>query len=305
MIRSMTGFGSGRVPVLAESTEGAIPRAPSGYLVVELRATNHKYNEVRVNAPRELAFLAGPCEARIRARMERGAVDARLTAEGESWSRPEIDLPRARAAYAALTGLAAELSPGVRVPVEALLSLPDMFVSGVAAHKTELEAAAVRAVDAAVSDLFRMQETEGESLALDMTARLSRLLSLAEKIAVRQPEVLAARRARLLARTRELLEGRGGEFSQVRVEQEIVLLAEKYDTAEEKTRLASHVAQCLAALLPGAPVPAGKRLDFLLQEVGREITTMGAKSEDAEIAQVVVEMKTEAAKLREQVQNIV
>ena len=302
----MTGFGSGRVPVL--TAEGA---DAGGHLVVELRATNHKYNEVRVNAARELAFLAGPCEARIRSRMERGAVDARITAEGETWSRPEIDLPRARALYASLASLAAELAPGSRVPVEAVLTLPDVFVSGVLAHKTELEAAAARAVDAAISDLVRMQEIEGASLAEDMSARLSRLLALAAQVAERQPEVLEARRARLLARTRELLADArrdGGEsFSplQLRIEQEIVLLADRYDTTEEKTRLASHVAQCLAALAPTAPVPAGKRLDFLLQEVSREVTTMGAKSEDAQIAQIVVEMKTEAAKLREQVQNIV
>ncbi len=305
----MTGFGSGRVPVLiAAAADGRNAAGATSYLVIELRATNHKYNEVRVNAPHELAFLAGPCEARIRSRMERGAVDARLAAEGESWSRPEIDRPRARAAYAALSSLAEELSPGVRVPVEALLSLPDIFVSGLGAHKTELEAAAIRAVDAALGALTRMQEIEGESLVVDMSARLSRLLLLAEKITARQPEVLAARRARLVLRTRELLAEAKGDVPpsfQLRTEQEIVLLADKYDTTEEKTRLASHVAQCLGALAPHAPVPAGKRLDFLLQEVSREVTTMGAKSEDAEIAQIVVEMKAEAAKLREQVQNIV
>jgi uncharacterized protein (TIGR00255 family) len=240
-------------------------------------------------------------------------VDARLTSEGEALTQLTIDVDRVRAAHAALTELANELTPGMPIPVQALLSLPDLFVSGAAAHRAELEAAAAMAVDAAVADLFRMQEVEGKALAEDMAGRLQRIDALAAEVAERQPAVLVKRRARLLAKLEDLLRDARSEepreLSRLRVEQEIVLLADKYDTTEEKTRLGSHVAQCLSALGPAGnrerPAPAGKRLDFLLQEISREISTMGAKSEDAEIAQLVIDMKTEAAKLREQVQNIV
>ena len=211
------------------------------------------------------------------------------------------------------------LTPGARVPIDALFSLPDLFVSVALRHKEALERSSLTAVSLALDDLTRMQRAEGKTLADDMTARFTKIHDLAETVAARQPEALARRRARLLARTTELIreslhEANAGTGAQPaspampnawRIEQEIVLLADKYDTTEEKIRLTSHVGQCLGVLRAKEILTAGKRLDFLLQEITREVSTMGAKTEDAEVSQLLIEMKVETAKLREQVQNIV
>jgi uncharacterized protein (TIGR00255 family) len=163
--------------------------------------------------------------------------------------------------------------------------------------------AARRALQAAAGEalgqLVAMREREGEALARDLRARLETMNQLSRKVGVEAPAALAEHRRRLQARLKELV---ATPLDQGRLEQEVALLADRTDVAEELTRLDSHLEQ-FADLL-ARPGPAGRRLDFLSQELHREVTTLGNKSQSASIARLVIELKTEAERIREQVQNV-
>ena len=291
----MTGFGAARVPALPDG---------SAHLVVEIRTVNHRFLEVRAHAPRDLTYLLGVCDAFVRKHIERGAVDLRVAAEGDALSRMEIDKERARTAYAALSALAAEITPGARVPIESIFRVPELFQPVALQSRDALASALDHGLTLALGDLRSMQEQEGDALFADLEARLTRLLALADAVEARKPDVLKDRRKKMLARLTDLLSelGANAALSEGRLEQEVALLADRFDTSEEKTRLESHIAQCRVILGSGGAV--GKRLDFLLQEVAREVNTMGAKTEDVTSAHVIVDMKAEAAKMREQAQNV-
>jgi uncharacterized protein (TIGR00255 family) len=283
-------------------------------VVVEIRALNHRYLEVRAHVPHDLSFLGPVCDLFLRRRLERGAIDVRVYAEGAVFARVTVDRERARSAYAALAALADEVAKGTPVPVDAVLRVPDVFVPVAAQAREALERATENALDAALADLHRMQEKEGASLVADLAARASHLRSLSGEVAARQPEAAKERKERLRRRIAELLDekelgadpasrpARPGGVDDDRIEREIALAALRFDTAEEATRLTSHLEHFEGILAEGGAV--GKRLDFLLQEIAREVNTMGAKSEDVRIAHAIVDMKAEASKMREQVQNV-
>jgi len=211
-------------------------------------------------------------------------------------------------AHATATGLAPaellcdELAPGSDVPLSLLGAIPELFVSNVDRELERLRAAARTAFDAAVVALDAMRTHEGEALREDLVKRLARVRQLARDVEKRAPEVIETHRKRLRDRAERLRAATDLELDPARLEQEIVLFAERSDVCEELTRLESHCAQ-FAALL-GSDEAVGRRLDFLLQELAREANTVGAKSPDATIAHAIVEAKAEIERMREQVQNV-
>ncbi len=301
-MRSMTGFGAGEAKV-GQAT-----------LTAEIRATNHRFVDVRVRLPHPLADLTAFAEGLLRERVARGRFDLAVHLDGAALGAPVVDKERARAAMRALVELRDELAPGQEVPLGLLASVPGIFAPALEGREAEVKAALQEATTGALAAMDTMRAREGEALAADLTARLTAVRSDMERVRARGPEVTALHERRLLERVARLkLTGELGADG-ARVAQEIALFADRVDVTEELTRLASHLDQAEALLRPSrgardadATRPAqgvGRRLDFLLQEMAREANTVGAKSPDAPVAHAVVEIKAEIERMREQVQNV-
>jgi uncharacterized protein (TIGR00255 family) len=295
----MTGFGVGNAPL------------GGGRIAVEARAVNGRFLDVRVRVSQDLADLAPMIETEARARLSRGRCDVGVRAEGAVFDAPVIDKARARAAYRALVELRDDLVPGAEVPFSMLSALPDLFSPSRAAASEDCEKAVRAALASALDDLELMRKKEGRAIADDLARRLATVRELARGIAGRAPELLEIQarkfKERLSRMTAVVADSPGAHPSDLaidpmRIEQEIALLLERSDISEELTRLASHVEQMVAYIPDQEPV--GRRLDFLLQEMAREINTIGAKSQDLRIAHLVIELKAEIERMREQVQNV-
>ncbi len=291
MLKSMTGFGTGR------------SRAGDEEISVEVRAVNHKHLEVKVRLPRELSALEPAVLRAVRARCVRGAVDVavRRSTSTASGAVPSVDAAMARAWREALravaraveladTPTAAQIAnqPGV---VRMEEPVTDLSVAGGA-----LDHALGEALDA----LLTMREREGRALQADLASRLDRVAALAAEVAQLAPRTVDAYRARLQDRVAELL--KGAPVDEARLVQEVALFAERTDVAEEATRLQAHLAAFRGFLTGGEP--AGRRMDFLVQEMHREVNTTGSKSQSTEISTRIVELKAELERIREQVQNV-
>jgi uncharacterized protein (TIGR00255 family) len=290
MIRSMTGFGAARGASGAEELD------------VEIRSVNHKFCEVKVRAPRELGALEVEVARIVKDRLARGGIEVSLRRSGgSSGLAPRIDVPLAESYARAFRELQARLG------VPGALALADVIgaegVVRLEERSVDLDAAREamrRAVGAALDALVEMRAREGEALARDLAGRLALLERSVARVEALAPQSVEHHRARLAERVQELT--RGVPLDPGRLEQEVALLADRTDVTEELTRLRSHVAQVRGLLDLGEP--AGRKLDFLVQEMHREVNTIGSKSQSAEIAALVVVTKAEIERMREQVQNV-
>jgi uncharacterized protein (TIGR00255 family) len=286
----MTGFGFG---------EAAI--APQGKLVVELRALNHRFLEVRVRASRELADVVTHAEIAVRERFTRGRIELVVRGEAMATAAPALHHERAERAYRELVALRDKLAPGEAVPLSLLGAVPDLFTPHEASSEG-LRDALKRAFDVAACDLDAMRAREGAALERDMRAHLERIQALVHDVEARAPSALHAAHTRLRERVARLASSPECALDDTRIEQEIAILADRSDVAEEIARLRSHAEQ-LGVLL-GHDGPVGRRVDFILQEMTREANTIGSKSADVAIARAVVELKVEIERMREQAQNV-
>ncbi len=289
-MRSMTGIGFGEAAA-----------APQGKLLVELRALNHRFLEVRVRVSRELADVATHAELAVRERFTRGRIEVVVRGEAIATGAPTLDRERAGRAYRELVTLRDELAPGEPVPLSLLGAVPDLFVAQDTSPDS-LRDALKRAFNSAACDLDAMRAREGASLERDIRNHLERVTSLVREVEAHAPDALQAAHNRLRERVARLTSSPEGTVDGSRLEQEIALLADRSDVAEEIARLRSHTEQ-LSALL-GHEGSVGRRIDFLLQEMTREANTIGSKSADVAIARAVVELKVEIERMREQAQNV-
>ena len=287
--RSMTGYGAGT----AETADY--------HVVVEMKAVNQRFLEIAPHMPRAFGAWEGDLRELIRTRVARGKLDVYVSFEDRSEKRYAVHVNEglARAYYAALGRVAravdAPLSDGVRMTAayEGVITIrEDADLSG--ARTVFLDAAA-RALDAL--DVMRL--AEGAHIVRDFEKRLARLEAQREEVKRHAPQIVADYRAHL---TEVLAEFRTVTPDETRIMQEAALYADRVNVTEELVRLASHFAQFRTILAEEEPV--GRRLDFLLQEINRETNTIGSKVNSAAIQQVVVAMKNEVEKLREQVQNL-
>ncbi|MDQ7819821.1 MAG: YicC/YloC family endoribonuclease [Armatimonadota bacterium] len=288
----MTGFGSAEVIT------------PAGRFRVEARAVNHRYAEVVVRLPRELATLEDRVRALVQKRVLRGRVEVTIVRDERAGRtrtvRSDVDLARAYAQ--ALRELADALGVPDAVGLPLIASFPDVLK--VEEAREDLEAlwpAIAPAVEEALAALVAMREAEGRRLAQDLQARLGRMEDVLAQVERRVPEIRVEYARRLRQRIAQLL----GEVpvDEQRLAMEVAVFAERADVSEELTRLRSHLAQ-FRHDVAAAPGPVGRRLEFLLQEMHREANTIGAKANDLEIARAVIALKGELESLREQVQNI-
>ncbi len=290
MIRSMTGFGAGKGASADEE------------IVVEVRSVNHKYCEVKVRMPRELAALEHEAVRAVKERLARGGVDVavRRTAAG-SLVAPRVDVPLAESDARAFAEVQARLSLPGQVTLADIIHAEGVVRLDERTVDLELVGEALRrAVGAALTQLLAMRAREGEALARDLGTRLDELERLVGRVSELAPQAVEQYRARLSERIAELT--RGLPVEPARLAQEVAVFADRTDVAEEITRLRSHVAQVRALL--GATEPSGRKLDFLVQEMHREANTIGSKSQHGDIAGLVVALKAEIERMREQVQNV-
>jgi uncharacterized protein (TIGR00255 family) len=292
VIRSMTGFGAGRAQAGEETVS------------VELRSVNGKYCDVRPHLPRDLVALEASVAKTIKGRLARGVVDVTVRRDAPNGLRglaPRIDVPLATAYARALRELQAQLGLGGELTLSDVAGLEGVVMLDESPPDPGPAAQAVdAALSAALDALEAMRLNEGEALARDLSARIDAVEQGARAIRALAPQSVEAYRDRLAARVAEL--SRGTAADPARLAQEVAFFADRVDVTEELTRLSSHLAQMRSVM--AADAPAGRRLEFLVQEVNREVNTVGSKSQHAAIAAQVVELKAELERIREQIANV-
>jgi uncharacterized protein (TIGR00255 family) len=286
----MTGFGVGDAPL------------GEGRLVLELRSLNHRFLEVRVRLPAELVDHAFWLEQLARERLTRGRFDVGVRLEGAAIPPPRFAMDRARAIYRALAELRDDLAPGTELPISALASLPDVLTLPGSVDGNDARHALDASFSRALQALETMRKSEGLALKRALAERLLAARALRGEITTRSAELVSAYRSRLHDKLDRLLRDAAIALDAGRLETEVALMADRSDITEELVRLDSHFAQFENLLSDDDAV--GRRLDFLLQEVSREVNTVGAKCQDAPVAHLVVALKAEVERLREQVQNV-
>lgn len=287
----MTGFGAGKALVEGEE------------LVVELKSLNHKFAEIKLRLPRELANLELSLTRTIKERVTRGVVEATVRRSGgpEVDRAPQVDVALARAYLAAYGRLASELNMGRDVSLSQIAAQPGVIrLEDRGLDLEKAQRALTAALEEALTRLIQMREQEGTALAADLAARLTTIERLTDELEPLAPRSVEEHRARLSTRVREL--SGGVAVDPQRLAQEVAFLAERSDINEELTRLRAHLAQFRALLASGEP--AGRKMDFLVQEMHREVNTSGSKSQSGDISQRVVALKAELERVREQVQNV-
>jgi uncharacterized protein (TIGR00255 family) len=293
VIKSMTGFGRGEF----QDNEHR--------LIVEIKAVNHRYNEIVIRMPKNL----GPLEDKIRRSVSnvlvRGRIDIFITMDeyGQKKRAVRIDKELAIAYNKALKDLGELFSAEVNDNIYQIAKFPDVIkVEEVTEDVIVLWPKLSQAVDVAIHNLMSMRLAEGLNIQEDLALRITTIESYITTVEQRAPQVLVEYRERILGRMRELLATVGEEPDAGRILQETAIFADRSSITEELVRLKSHLAQFRAAL--NADEAVGRKLDFIVQEINRETNTIASKANDFNIANTVVEIKSEIEKVREQIQNI-
>lgn len=291
MIRSMTGYGRYQA-----SIDGMD-------ITVEIRSVNHRYYEYTSRLPRTYGFLDDKLKSYLQGRIARGKVEVYISIDtvDAPGSEVVINYALAEGYLKALQTLSERYSLKNDVSVLALTRYPDILTVHKAPEDEDKVWEAVRQVAETALDAFiAMREKEGARLKEDVLSRKQTILQAVERVEERSPQTVQEHMDKVQARMRELLDG--AAVDEQRLLTEAALFADKIAVAEETVRLRSHLAQ-LEHLMEGDEA-VGRKLDFLVQEINREANTIGSKCQDIELARIVVDIKAEVEKIREQIQNI-
>ena len=291
MIRSMTGFGAAEL-----GTE-------HGRLSAEVRSVNHRYCEISLRLPRSIAGLEGPVRQLLTDRLARGKINLAVTWEGyeDAGGKLTVNHDMARQYVEAMTELKTKYKLAGEPDVRSIAAQGDVFQwERTEVDEEKLWALVKQVIEAAVDNMAQMKQREGDALLREFETRLRRIEELLARAEERAPLRPKEAQERLNARLKPLL----GDIpvDPQRLAQEIAFLAERLDCTEECVRLRAHLSQFRKLFVD--PELAGRKLNFLLQEMNREVNTIGSKGNDALIAEVVIELKDEIEKVREQVANV-
>ena len=290
MAESMTGYGRGEY------------RSERYHVGVEIKSVNHRFLEVKLRLPRELGASENGMRAALRRRFARGAVDVAVQLERQEGARRfAVDEPLLGQVADGLAAAARRLGIEATFSLATLAQFREIFrFEALPDDLAEIEAGALAAFETACDQLEAARRREGAALEAALAGSLEELrgvhlqmLGLAPQVALQLKDAIAARAAELFGL---------GRLAPERIEQEAALLAMKSDVTEELTRLGGHLAACAEALAGGGP--AGRQMDFLLQEMHRELNTAAAKANTGTLAQLAIRGKLELEKVREQVQNL-
>lgn len=291
LIRSMTGYGRG------EATQNGRK------ITVEVRSVNNRYLDCGIKMPRAYIFAEDAIKTRVGQAISRGKVDVFVTVEGEGADQVLVSVNQAVADgyYQAFMALKETYQLKDEVSLGVLVKMPDVLRVEKPQEDLETVVADIcEVLDMALEDFNQMRTREGEKLAADILSRASTIEAYTGKVEQRSPQTVAEYRARLESKMQEVLSST--QLDESRILTEAAIFADKVAVDEETVRLRSHLEQLREMLAKGGAT--GRKLDFLIQEFNRETNTIGSKCNDIDISRMVVDMKAEIEKIREQVQNI-
>lgn len=291
MVRSMTGYGRGE----ANNETLAV--------TVELKSVNHRFFEASIRAPRQFAFLEDKLKSYIQSRVARGKIDVLVSCDfsAADTDKVEVNESFAKSYVDALRSLVDKFGVIDDISASTVARNPDVF--SVTKQRTDEDtvwALVSTAAAAAVDNFIAEREAEGQRLAEDVISRTEKILDWVSAVEERSPKTVAEYRDRIEKKMRELL----GDTSidEQRIITETAIFADRIAVNEETVRLRSHIAHFSEMCEAGGVI--GKKLDFIVQEMNRETNTIGSKCQDIEISHIVVDIKSEIEKIREQIQNI-
>ena len=291
MVKSMTGYGR------------CVKTVNEREFTVEIRSVNNRYLDCSVKLPRVLSFAEETIKQAVKATISRGKVDVFITQRSENAGDVKVTLNSAMAAeyVAAMRQMAQELNIREDISVALVSRMPDVFtVDKPQVDEEQLLADLMGVMNAALASFDAMRSKEGEALKNDLTSRGSTIRELVSQVEAGNAQTVIDYRARLYNKLQEVLANTSIDES--RILTEAAIFADKVAVDEETVRLRSHLEQMDAMLASGGPI--GRKLDFLLQEMNREANTIGSKCTDLRLAKIVVDIKAELEKIREQTQNI-
>lgn len=291
MIKSMTGYGRGQGIVDGLS------------IVVEIKSVNHRYYEYSSRLPRAYGFLDDKLKNYLQQSISRGKVDVFVQIDALETAGSEVVVNHALAEsyLTALKEIADKYAVREDVTVTALARYPDVLtVRQVSLEEDAVWAAVQQVTDEALDRFVAMREKEGARMREDILSRADTIIEAVEAVEARSPQTVKEHMDKVTARMRELLEG--AAVDEARLLTEAAIYADKIAVAEETVRLRSHIDQLHQLLDSGEAI--GRKLDFLVQEMNRETNTIGSKCSDLELTRIVVDVKAEIEKIREQIQNI-
>jgi len=291
MLKSMTGYGKAEAVTV------------DGKISVEIRSVNHRYGEVSVKLARQFLAFEGEIKKRMSERFKRGKIDVLLVFEPPTGGAflPQVNFAMAKAYHDAFVALNHHLGIYEPVSVALILAQKDVLSSKeMTADMERISESLFNTLSSAMDSFENMRSMEGEALFTEIDGRIMLISEIVESIASKAPLAVAANVERLKERVGRLLADL--QLDEMRLAQEVALLADRMEITEELVRLRSHFSQFDS--LMNIEEPVGRKLDFLLQEMNREVNTIGSKANDAAIAAMVIELKSEMEKVREQIQNI-
>lgn len=291
MIRSMTGFGRGEAQ--SEGKE----------FLVEIKSVNHRYCDVFIKIPKHLSFLEDKVREAISKSISRGKFDIYISYEnhGEDSKTLSLDEPLTKAYIKTAELLRDKFNLKDDISVSLVSKFPDIIKVEKADENEEILLSLLKdALDKAIKALILMRENEGLELKNSLLEKANNIENIIKDISVRAPEVVREYKQKLETRIKELLEQQS--IDENRIAMEVAIFADRCSIDEELVRLGSHIIQFREALK--LDIPVGRKLDFVVQEMNREVNTIGSKANDLNITKNVIEIKSEIEKIREQIQNI-
>lgn len=292
MVKSMTGYGR------AQAVNGCYD------ILVEIKSVNHRYFEFSARVPRAYGYLEDKLKKLVQTKASRGKIEVNVSVYtlGGFDAQVEINKSLAKGYITALRGIGDELLLNDDLSLTSISRFSDIFTVQKTIEDSEVIWDCVRPIaESALSDFVDMRETEGAKMAEDILSKLVIIDEIVEKIEKTAPQTVEAYRNRLYSKLSEVLADKN--IDEQRILTEAAVFAEKIAVDEETVRLKSHSAQ-LKNMLENSSEPIGRKLDFIVQEMNREINTTGSKAQNLDIARMVVDVKSEIEKIREQVQNI-
>ena len=271
-------------------------------LTIELKSVNHRFLDLNFRMPRSFAFLEDAARKQIASRLSRGHVDIYVTYMNlrEDSKQVRVDIGLIKAYMQALDQVKEETGLKDDRTLNTIAKLPDALVMTEGAEDEEaLKTLLADTLGQALDNLNAMRAREGEAMKKDMLDKLAEIEEMTDKIEARYPETVLEYQKKLKQRVEELL---GGEMDEARLAQEVAVMADRAAVAEETVRLRSHISQARENCAKNEPV--GRSLDFIVQEMNREVNTVSSKSQDIPITQAVLACKSAIEKLREQLQNV-
>lgn len=291
MLKSMTGYGS------ASGVSGKL------CITIELKSVNNRFLDCSIKMPRAYVSAEEKLKAEIKSAISRGKVDVFVSVDMSQAEEVEIALNESVAdSYMRVLKTISERY-GIPINADALSLSRIADVLSIKERKTDTDALAddmAEILSRAINDFNEMRLREGEKMEADIMLRLDEIERLTQQVEERSPKIVDEYRAKLLARMTELLQNTTAD--EARILTEAAIFADRVAVAEETVRLRSHIAQFREIMKSSEPV--GRKLDFLVQELNREANTIGSKANDSDMARLVVDMKSEIEKVREQIQNI-